>query len=144
MFQNRPISEIMTEDVQVVERDQELHDVVEILTEYSVQHVPIVEEGKLVGLVSAGDIMEYSMNVLSKRFGKTLDTSMIEHAKIEEIMQTDLVTLSTGSKVLAASEILSRGDIHSIPIIDDQETLVGIVTSTDLINFLMNEMQLDL
>ena len=144
MFQNRPISEIMTEDVQVVERDQELHDVVEILTEYSVQHVPIIEDGKLVGLVSAGDIMEYSMNALSKRFGKMLDPSMIEHAKIEEIMQTDLITLSTRSKVLAAAEILSRGDIHSIPIIDDQETLMGIVTSTDLINFLMNEMQLDL
>ena len=144
MFQNRPISEIMTEEVQVVERDQELQDVVEILTEYSVQHVPIVEGGRLVGLVSAGDIMEYSMNTLSKQFGQPPDTSTIEHAKIEKIMQTGIVTLSPRSTVLAAAEILSRGDIHSVPIIDDQENLIGIVTSTDLINFLRNQMQLDL
>lgn len=144
MLQNRPISEIMTEDLQVVEKHKELHNVVDILTEYSVQHVPIVEEGRLVGLVSAGDIMEYSMDVLSKRFGQPPDNSKIKHAKIEEIMQTDLITLSTRSTVLAAAEILSRGDIHSVPIIDDQENLVGIVTSSDLINFLTNQLQLDL
>ena len=144
MLQNRPISEIMTEEVQVVEINQELHDVVDILTEYSVQHVPIVDEGRLVGLVSSGDIMEYCMNELSNPLANAPDTASIEHAKIEDIMQTDLVTLTTTSTVLAAAEILSRGDIHSVPITDDNENLLGIVTSTDLINFLMNQMQLDL
>ena len=142
MLQNRPISEIMTEDVQAVHKEKKLGDVVDILLEYSVHHVPVLDEGRLVGLVSSTDIMEYTMGALSKLTQKS-DGSGLKQTKCEDIMQSELVTLSINSSVYQAAEILSRGDIHSIPIINDQQNLLGIVTSTDLINFLMNQLQLD-
>ena len=143
MLQNVPISEIMTEEIEVVEQDQNIKDVLNLLAEYSVQHIPVIGDGELVGLVSSSDIMDHSIALLNGSRQQT-DVESVEHTCIEQIMSTELIILSIDSTVLDAAEILSGGNIHSIPIVDNSNSLVGIVTSTDLIKFLMNQLQLDL
>ena len=143
MLQNRLISEIMTEDVQTVEKNKNLGEVIDILKEYSVHHVPVVSNGKLVGLVSLSDVLEFNINRLSQP-GVTAELPPVEESTVEEVMETQLITLSTSSSVLKAAEILSQGEIHSIPITDDSGNLAGIVTSSDLINYLMIQIQMDL
>ena len=143
MLQNTQISEIMTENVQAVEKDKKLGEVIDILKEYSVGHVPVVSKGKLVGLISFGDVMALAAN-RSSQPQISSEMAPVEQSTVEEVMETEIVTLSISSNVLQAAEILSSGGFHSIPIVDENENLVGIVTSSDLINYLMIQIQMDL
>ena len=52
-------------------------------------------------------------------------------------MRTDLVTVSDRATVAEAAQRLSAGGFHSLPIVDQHEHLRGLVTSTDLIEFLL-------
>jgi CBS domain-containing membrane protein len=51
-------------------------------------------------------------------------------------MKKDLKTLSTKSTIADAAEVLSDGNFHAVPVVDKDEDLIGLVTSTDLIRYL--------
>ncbi|MFD1860502.1 CBS domain-containing protein [Aeromicrobium camelliae] len=58
------VESIMTVDIQVCRLDDPLTDLMSTMTEYRVRHVPVVEDGALVGLVSIGDAVKYRMEQL--------------------------------------------------------------------------------
>ncbi len=58
------ISEIMTADIQVCEPGDKLDDLMGLMTEHRIRHVPVVEDGNLVGMVSIGDAVKMRMGEL--------------------------------------------------------------------------------
>ena len=64
-------------------------------------------------------------------------TTMLDHQfNIDDAMSTDLVTLPESASVHDAAEVLSGGQLHSVLVVDVDGSLVGIVTSTDLVRYL--------
>lgn len=57
---------------------------------------------------------------------------------IEQVMSKNLVTVSSTTTIKEVAEILSEKEFHALPVVDDS-VLVGIVTTTDLINFLLKQ-----
>lgn len=55
---SRPVSEVMTKNVVSVSRFATIADVMERMTERRIRHMPIVENGELVGIVSIGDVVK--------------------------------------------------------------------------------------
>ncbi len=53
-----PISEIMTKEVIVVQPEQSVDEVMQLMTRGRIRHLPVIEEGKLIGLISIGDIVK--------------------------------------------------------------------------------------
>jgi len=51
-------------------------------------------------------------------------------------MSTEVVTIKNSGTIRQASELLSKGGFHSLPVVDDEQNIVGMVTSTDLIRYL--------
>ena len=64
------VGEIMTRDPQTVGPENTVNDCMEIMTEHRVRHLPVVEDGKLVGLLSIGDLVKWIMSA---------QTATIEH-----------------------------------------------------------------
>ena len=58
------VSAIMTEVVETGEPDDALDDLMEIMTRRRIRHVPVVRDGKLVGIVSIGDVVKHKMSQL--------------------------------------------------------------------------------
>jgi len=59
---------------------------------------------------------------------------------IEQLMVAEPRVLRKDASIRDAAEILAKGGFHSLPIVDlDGETLVGMVTTTDLINYLLEQ-----
>ena len=54
----RPVSDVMTKNVITASRMATIADVMERMTEYRIRHMPIVESGELVGIVSIGDVVK--------------------------------------------------------------------------------------
>ena len=60
LWQERQVRELMTQELLVAVRDDDLDYVMEIMTENRVRHLPIVEDGELHGIVSIGDVVNAS------------------------------------------------------------------------------------
>lgn len=134
MRSNEPVSHIMIAAPEVVELGQSLGDVRKAFASMRFHHLPVVRNGKLVGLISSNNLLKLGIDEGGE------DNSFLDNTiTAGEIMNKDVVTLNHRATIEDAARQLSAGGIHSLPIVDENEHLVGLVTSTDLINFLLEE-----
>jgi CBS domain-containing protein len=56
-----PIKELMTREVFVISPDETLDECMAVMSTTRIRHLPVVEEGKLVGLISIGDVVQFSI-----------------------------------------------------------------------------------
>jgi len=137
MKKNEKIDQILTREIVTVHVCQKVSDVRKIFAEQGFHHVPVVSGQKLIGIVSASDILGISVEGVGSD-ERSMDAYIDHQFSIEGLMKTDLKTLSTKSTIADAADVLSDGNFHAIPVVDGNE-LVGLVTSTDLIRFLRDQ-----
>ncbi len=134
MKQNQPVSKLMADDPITVHEKQKLSDVRKLITEHGVHHVPVVSGKKLIGLISATDLLRVGYGDISKIDARAFDTAL-DTMTIRETMVEDVATIQHDDPIKLAADLLSTGRFHSLPVLDGED-LVGVVTSTDLIRFL--------
>ena len=137
MDPKEPISNIMTTDVQYVQDNQSLSVVRQILTENDIQHVPVLDGRQLVGMISSTDLVK--LNIVAHGSEKLIHTLIDQQFTTQQVMQTNLVCLNPGHTIREAAEILAQSKFHSLPVVDVNRHLVGILTTTDLLLYLLNQ-----
>jgi CBS domain-containing protein len=135
MKRNEPISKIMTTDVQTVHLGQKLSEVRRMLANGPYHHVPVVSGKKLIGMISATDMLALSLAIYGVD-AHAIDAMLDSQHTIESVMSKTLTTISASDNVRAAAELLGEGRFHSLLVVDG-ENLVGLVTSTDMIRYLL-------
>ena len=138
MKKNESITKVMTSDVRTVHTGQKLSEVRRLMGEASIHHVPVVSGKALVGILSSTDLMRLSVETYGAD-ERSMDAMLDHQFDIEAVMKSDPVTLTTKATVRDAAVILSEGTFHSLPIVDAEGALAGIVTSTDLIRYLLDQ-----
>lgn len=138
MKRNEPIKTIMSPDVTTVNVTHKLSEVRRLMAEQGIHHVPVVSGRKLVGMLSATDMVRLSYSAYGTD-ERAVDAMLDHEFSIEKVMQTDLVTIKTSEPIREAARILRTGQFHSLPVVDEEQTLAGIVTSTDLIRYLYDQ-----
>lgn len=136
MKRNEPVQSIMTRDVATANITQKLSDVRRLIAERQIHHVPVVSGTRLVGLISATDMVRLSFSAYGAD-ERAVDAMLDHEFSIEGVMIRDVVTLDERATVREAAACLSPGTFHSVPIVDAESNLVGMVTSTDLIAYLL-------
>ncbi|HAY70562.1 MAG TPA: CBS domain-containing protein [Saprospirales bacterium] len=119
---NEKISTIMTTEVITVGPEDNLDHAKQLLEEHEVEHLPVVDDGKLVGILSYYDLWE--VNKEFKEYSKV---------KVKEIMTRKVVHLEPNDKIGTATEVLLHNLFQAIPITDSDRNLVGIVTNLDIL-----------
>lgn len=135
MKRNEPVSKIMTSDIRTVHVGQKLSEVRRLLADNPYHHVPVVSGEKLVGIITATDMLRLSLAIYGVD-ERAVDAMLDSQHTIESVMSTKLTTIKAKDTVRHAAGILSEGSFHSLPVVDG-EKLVGLVTSTDLIRYLL-------
>lgn len=138
MKRNELISKIMSSNAATVQLGQPLSEVRKLMCSTHFHHIPIVEGKKLVGLVSSTDLMKINL-LINGADERTVDTIIDQQFKIADIMTTQLTTIKQTHTIREAAELLCKGQFHSLPVIDDDQNVVGIVTTTDLIHYLSDQ-----
>lgn len=138
MKRQQPISSIMTTNIITVHVEQDISDVRKILEENPIHHIPVVIGKKIVGLISSSDVKKVTYALLYSK--KPLnDQALNERFTIEEVMQMEIVTINAKETIHRAAEMFCGGQFHSLPVVDEKKNLAGIVTSTDMIMFLLDQ-----
>lgn len=136
MKKRTPISKIMTSNVVSVNITQSLREVDEMLHNEHIRHVPVVSGKRIIGMLSKTDLQKISfVNTID---GDGLTMAMYENLSLEQVMTTNVKTVDKNDTILDVAVILSKNEFHALPVTDDGE-LVGIVTTTDLIKFLIDQ-----
>ncbi len=120
---NEPVASIMSTDLITISPDDDLNRVKEIFTSYRIHHIPVVEEDRLVGLVTTYDLFK-----MGKGHDQYADVS------VRSVMSQKLATLESTAKVGTACEIFLENLFHALPIVDNG-VLVGIVTTFDVLKY---------
>ncbi len=119
---NEKISTIMITDVITVGPEDNLEQAKQLLEEHEVEHLPVVDDNKLVGIISYYDLWE--LNKDFKEYSKI---------KVKEIMTRKVVHLEPNDKIGTATEVLLHHLFQAIPITDADKNLLGIVTNLDIL-----------
>lgn len=136
MRRNEPIHHIMTTEVLSVHLGEKPSKVRQILDDNPFQHVPVLNGEKLVGIISAKDLAKLSLDayVHDKR---AVDAHLDAEFSIEKLMTSDPESINDHATVRKAAETLAEGSFHALPVVDSKGLLKGMVTSTDLLRYLI-------
>jgi CBS domain-containing membrane protein len=127
----KTVGELMTRKVVTVGEDDTLGAAGEGMERFHFRHLPVIKDGKLVGLVTHRDLLHASSSFLSEQ-AEARD-ALIKKQPIKRIMRTELVTVEAQEPLLDAARLMLEAKIGCLPVIDADEKLVGIVTEADFL-----------
>jgi CBS domain-containing membrane protein len=136
MLVNRPVKDIMTSQVISISSDASLEEAESVFRSHKLRHLPVTDQGKLVGIMSLTDLQRMSFAGSIGPDESNADSAIFEMMNVGNIMQTKPVSIESKASVRDVAEILSQREFHALPVIEEDQ-LVGIVTTTDLIRFLL-------
>ena len=113
--------EIMTSSVKTAGRDASLRDVAAMMRDGDMGSVPVVDNGKLVGIVTDRDIV-----VRSIAEGK--DAS----SRVAEAMTTEIFSVRPDDFVFEAIRLMGDTQVRRVPVVDDEGVLAGIIAMADI------------
>ncbi len=142
------VSEIMTKDLTAVEKDIPVRELVFILNSAEMPNMPVVDDdGVLIGVISEKDLIKAALpgyfemlhstsfipdlNQLSNKLAK------IAQDPIEKYMKRDVIAISIDDDDLQAADLLIRKNLKSVPVVDKEGRLVGVVRRIDLLRHLL-------
>lgn len=147
------VSEIMTKEILSVNPDQDIKEVASILAEKKIGGLPVLQDDKLVGMVSEDDLIMKDVKIHFPTFIHLLDgfiylesikrfedqfRKMIG-AKVRDVMSLDFKSISMESTVTEAATMMVEEGLDRLPVLDENQKLVGIVTKADIVKSIANE-----
>ena len=132
-----PVREVMTPHPRAVQLGDKISDVRAALADGRLHHLPVLDGRRLVGIISTTDLLEFGFAPRDSH--DNVDDYLDEHFRIEQVMQTSVVTIPSNSTVRDAAEALTTGSLHAVPVVKDDGELVGIVTSTDIVSYVVSQ-----
>ncbi len=135
---NAPITEVMTADPVTVDRSDPISDAYSQLNRARFHHLPVLEGDQPVGLISSTDILDLVYDADGAQ-EKNLMVFLDHQFNMDDAMSTELVTLPDTATVRDATEVLADGKVHSVLVIGSNGMLEGIVTTTDLMRYMLGQ-----
>ena len=135
------VEAVMTSDVETVTPDTPLRGVAELLVEKKISGMPVVDDGRVVGVISEADILAKERGKVPER-GRLLDFLLDDRARAElkleattagEAMTAPAVTIGPQTLVASAAAKMIDEHVNRLPVVDRDGRLIGIVTRADLV-----------
>jgi CBS domain-containing protein len=131
------VAELMTTDVVTVGRNDELSVADDIMKMKRVRHLPVLEDGRLVGLLSQRDLFLAALSS-AMGFGQKASREFLKSVPVKEVMTDELVTVEPSQEVKAAARLMIDRKIGCLPVVDGGK-LVGLLTETDFVKLVLAE-----
>ncbi|PUB27499.1 CBS domain protein [Elizabethkingia sp. YR214] len=141
MKQRVPVSQIMSKELITLNPKESLYEAEKLFKKNNIRHIPVVENLKLLGMLSYSDLLKISyadVDDSDEAEGTSVSTVVYDMFSIPQIMTKAPLTVNTETTIKEVVEILAQQSFHSIPVVDHDE-IKGIVTTTDILNYLLEQ-----
>jgi CBS domain-containing protein len=127
----KTVRDIMETEVTTLGRNDSLQLAKDIMTLGRVRHFPVMDEGKVVGVVSQRDLYKASLGSVMK-YGEKAQRAFLEGIAVKEVMSDPPITIAPHASVQEAARLMMERKIGCLPVLEGAQ-LVGIITETDML-----------
>jgi acetoin utilization protein AcuB len=128
----------MTKDPLCVTPSENIGEADELMSANGFRQLPVVEQRELVGILTDRDIRSF---LSATTLAAPEEREKALRTPVRDIMTTEPLTLSPDDELQDALELLIEQKVGGIPVLDEAEGLVGIVTYVDLLRCFLNRLQ---
>jgi CBS domain-containing membrane protein len=126
------VRDIMTREVVTLYEEDNLTGVEEGMHRFKFRHLPVVDDGALVGLITQRDLLRVAASSLEP--GNEQKTHRLhEGVFVRDVMRRDVVTVSDETPLAEAGQLLWDKKLGCLPVVDSSQKLLGIVTEADFV-----------
>ena len=131
----RAVSQFMTPNPVAARPESTLSEIIDTLFSADIRHLPIVDDGRVVGIVSDRDVRSIAGIYLNKPAQEAVSSSPCA----SDFCETNVISVTPEDDILDVIDLMLSHKIGSVPVIDPHDQrLVGIVTYTDVLRELRN------
>ncbi len=125
------VRDYMTREVVTIDPQTSLLETHRLMGTKRLRALPVLDEGRLVGIVTRTDVMSADPSRLASRFNQEISLKILTQP-VEKLISCDLITIRPEEPIESAARLLLENKIHSLPVVDEAGELVGILTESDL------------
>jgi acetoin utilization protein AcuB len=126
-----PVKDWMSKDLITIDEDTSIMQASKIMKQNSVQHLPVLRNGRLVGIISDRDLKEATPSKAT-----TLDIHemyyLLDKILVQDLMPKTLFTIAPGDTVEKAAAVMLKHHVSALPVVGPQGSLAGIITKGDI------------
>ncbi|GGK41227.1 MULTISPECIES: CBS domain-containing protein [Flavobacteriaceae] len=137
-----PVSKIMTKELVTLCLRDDLYQAEKLFKENHIRHIPVVKNRHIVGMLSLTDLKRISFLDSYDANEIKIDNAIYNMLSIEQIMVKKPIMVTSNISIKSVVEILSQNEFHALPVVDN-DILVGIVTTTDILRYLLKQYELE-
>ena len=143
MNPDNPIKEIMSTNLVTVSPENKIAEIMEIFKKNEFHHIPVIEPGeKLAGIISREDCFKFAYLLSPNTTEEHFPNVEFGRLTARDLMTAYPVALDPDDSIGLAADIFLANKFHALPIIDE-EALVGIVTTHDLLTYGFNRSEVE-
>lgn len=131
-----PVSSIMSTQLVVLNTTDSLEKAERLFKKHHIRHIPVVNGRKIVGMLSLTDLLRISFADGAYEEEEEIESVVYEMFSITQVMAKKVKTVNPMTTIKEVAELLAKEEFHALPVVEEGE-LVGIVTTTDLIKYLL-------
>ena len=129
---NREVRSIMNTHPVTVNPDLTIDELSKVMLTRRVQQLPVVENGKFVGLITSYDLWRRAEQ-------NRADKSSIGNLTVRDVMTEKVIKISPKDKVGTAAELFADRRFKTLPVVNLRDELKGMITAFDLIKIVFND-----
>ena len=136
-MQRERIRRIMSEAVLSIGVDEPVSEALRLFADYPLHHLPVVDQSGLAGMLSSADMLKL------QHFMPKLDTQaaaalLNDRFRIESMMRRPVISAGPDDTIADAAASMATHGVHALPVVNEDNRLVGIVTTTDIVGALLH------
>ncbi|MCH4169810.1 MAG: CBS and ACT domain-containing protein [Lactobacillus sp.] len=131
------VADFMTKDLITVTPDLGVNAAVDLMREHKIHRLPVVDNGRLVGLVTQG-IIEAAMPSKATSLSVYEVNYLLNKTTVRDIMEKSVLTIAQNELLEDAIYKMRHYNIGVLPVLDQNGTLKGIITNNDIFDAFLN------
>lgn len=136
MFDEVVVEQWMSTNVVSTKPETPINEAHQIMRENNIRRLPVVDKGRLVGLITIGDVREASPSDATTLSIWELNY-LWSQLTVEKVMTRNVMTVTPITPILDAAEFMLEHKVSGLPVVDEKGGLVGIITESDIFRMLV-------
>lgn len=130
------VRDVMSTDLVTITPDESLAEALVRMRKNDVRRLLVIDESGLVGIVTDRDLRLAADSPFLDETPTEAFQKLSTH-RVDDIMTTSLTTIEPDAPIVEAAKLMRVARVGGLPVVDDNDRLVGIVTRTDLVDHLI-------
>lgn len=129
MYTSERVERVMSAALSI-DLEESAGAVVRMFAGYPIHHLPVLSGRKVVGMLSSADVMK--LDAFLPKTGVASNEYPNQYINVATLMSKPVVTIQPQQSLIDAAYLMASHGIHALPVVDAQDCLLGIVTTTDI------------